>query len=118
MTKVSGIDLSTIHSVPEIRQDMRDPDANDDQMQRVTLGDEWYNIETGAMFKCIDSSEGSAVWVQVIAPGATRVGAQETRQERQRREGGGQGLDQQRLEQGGEELERSATPRHEVTRPE
>jgi hypothetical protein len=98
MAKVAGSDLSSLHSVPEIRQDTRDPTEADDQLQSFTLGDEWYNTETGAVFKCIDSSEGGAVWTQFIAPAARRAAAT-----------------QQRAEHGAQR----SVPRHtEVTRPE
>lgn len=47
-----------------------DPTVGDDSGLGYSVGSEWINTVTGAVFKCVDATLGAAVWEQINLTGA------------------------------------------------
>lgn len=62
MARVAGVDLTHAYNVPALVQKTEDPTENDDENIGFSIGDLWFNTDSGQFFICGSALSGKAAW--------------------------------------------------------
>lgn len=66
-----GVFVNQIPSTPYNNYQETDPTADDDILDRYSIGSFWTNTVSGDVFTCLENGEGAAVWQNITSTGGT-----------------------------------------------